>query len=285
MTQIINTNIPARQVFRPLSTSYFKALTQNIADQFYDGQRYIYVTFYIDTSGSMECHEKDLQESVTTVLEALAKHNATGEDGEFLVRIVTFNNDVDVLNEQFLPPEQLVELIDNSTFHCSGGTNLTAIVNRIDSDCSRQGVAFANKHSSDYQPFSILISDFVGTDSDTSREAAMDRLRQNQLYVKKSQALCVFVGPESQKHNVEILAGGADRVIALEDNLERYLTPVVLGSTINMSEATHLSMDSSSSIAEQNAKRTADGTQSAEEFSQDNEALRLAIHDILEGKC
>lgn len=284
MTRIINVNSPARHLFLPLSTACLEDLAQNITDQFFDGQRQIYTTFYYDTSGSMTKHEQTLCESAKKVLEALAKHNASGEDGEFLVRIVTFNNDVHVLNQEFLPPEQLLELIDNSTFRCGGGTNLTAIVNQIDSDCSRQGVAFANKHSSDFQPFSILVTDFMGTDSDASREAAMNRLLQNQLYVKKSQALCVFVGPESQKCHVEALAGGADRVIALGSDLERYLTPVVLGSTINMNQSTHLSIDSASSIAEQSVRRVADGQQSAEEIQRNQEALNEELRKLLGGE-
>lgn len=249
-----------------LSTQYFAALADDVNTQFFDGLRKVCVTLYEDTSGSMIKHESALFDTTQAVLKNLAARNQSAEDCEFLVRIVTFNNDVHVLNEQFLPPEQLLELIDASTFRCSGGTNLTAIVQQIDADCSRQGAAFANKHSSDFQPFSILITDFMGTDSDSTRESAMNRLLQNQLYVNKSQALCVFVGPESQKSSVEALAGGADRVIALEQDLDKYLTPVIMGSTIQMNEATHMQNDTSSSVAQQVAQRVEDGGVSAQEL-------------------
>lgn len=249
-----------------LSTKYFAALADDVNTQFFDGLRKVYVTFYVDISWSMSVHESTLFDTSKTVLKSLAERNQSAEDGEFLVRIVTFNDDVHVLNEQFLPPEQLLELIDSSTFRCDGGTNLTAIVQQIDTDCSRQGAAFANKHSSDFQPFSILITDFVGTDSDSTRESAMNRLLQNQLYVNKSQALCVFVGPESQKSNVVALAGGADRVIALGSELDKFLTPVIMGSTVQMSEATHMQNGSSSSVAQQVAERVEDGGTSAQEL-------------------
>lgn len=239
-----------------------------LSDQFYDGLRKAYITFYFDISGSMQPHQAALLQTAKATLKALSDRNQTAEDTEFLVRIVCFNNIVKVVNDAFLPPEQLLELIDESTFCCDGGTNLTAIVNQIDSDCSRNGAAFANKHTSDLQPFCILVTDFVGTDAESSRQAAMNRLLNNQLYVNKSQALCVFVGPDSEKANVEALAGGADRVIALESDLERYLTPVIMGSTVQMSESTHLSMDSSSSIAEQVANRLDDGSSSASELEQ-----------------
>lgn len=234
---------------------------------FFDGLRRIFLTVRVDTSGSMSHHKPAVTAAVKALLKALADQNYAAEDAEFVVRIVTFNNSVHLINDTFLPPDQLMELVDDSTFDCRGGTNLTAIVQEIDQDCSRSGISFAGKHTSDFQPMSLLITDFMGTDDASSRQAAVDRLLDNRLYTEKTQSLCVFVGPEHLRDKVAALAGGADRVIALSDDLDKYLTPVVMGSTINMAMQTHINAPSSGDIGRNVAARSEDGSLSADELA------------------
>ena len=249
---------------------------QSPASAFFDGLRRIFLTIRVDVSGSMSPHQAAISSSVRSLLKALADKNKAAEDGEFAVRLVTFSNDVHVLNASFLPPEQLLELLDDTTFSCSGGTNLTAIVQEIDQDCSRRGVSFADKHTSDFQPMSLLITDFMGTDPESSRQAAVDRLLDNRLYTQKTQSLCVFVGPESLQDRVAALAGGADRVIALSDDLDQYLTPVIMGSTISMALDTHINTPSSSDIGRNAAQRAKDGALSSDELADELNKL-LAV--------
>lgn len=251
-----------RQPYSCLSTVVKKSSTD-----FFDGLRCEHVTLRVDTSGSMGPHEKTVTASVKALLKALAQKNKNAEDVVFMVRIVTFNDKVHVLNDTFLPPEQLLELIDDNSFACNGGTNLTAIVQEIDNDCSRTSVSFSYKHKSDYQPINVLITDFMGTDSQSSRQAAVDRLMDNRLYTQKTQSLCVFVGPENLRSNVSALAGGADRVIALSDKLDQYLTPLLMGSTINMALDTHVNAPSSGDIGRDVAARAEDGILSADELA------------------
>lgn len=262
----------------PFLTSIYpcRSVVETSSTSFFDGLRRIFLTLRVDISGSMTPHQEAITKSIRSLLKTLADKNKTAEDGEFLVRIVTFSDSVNVLNESFLPPEQLLELVDNTTFRCDGGTNLTAIVQEIDRDCSRTGISFADKHTSDFQPMSLLITDFMGTDAESSRQAAVDRLLDNRLYTQKTQSLCVFVGPDSLKANVAALAGGADRVIALSDDLDQYLTPVIMGSTISMALDTHVNSPTSGDIGRNVAERAKDGALSSDELADELSKLLAA---------
>ena len=203
------------------------------------------------------------------LLTELAEKNKNGEDCQFLVKIVTFNNDVHVLNNEFLDPAQLLEVVDDSTFSCDGGTNLTALLREMDAACSRQAEGFKGAHRSDYKPVNVLITDMHGTDTQSARDAALNRLMDNQLFTKKSEVLCVYVGSENDIHYVEKLAGGKENIVSISDseNLSKYITPVVMGSSVLSSIETHVNgQKSNGSLAEEAKNRAGDGEKSAKQL-------------------
>lgn len=248
---------------------------------YYDGLRAVLITFYIDTSGSMESLEGELNTGMRDVLTNLDEKNQNAEDWKFEVKIVTFNDSVHELNTEFLEPGQLLELLDSKTFECGGGTNLTAIVNRIDADCSRTAQGYADAHTGAAKPIHILITDYVGTDADSTREAAQNRLMSNRLYTEKSVNLCVFVGPENRRNKVEALAGGADNVIALSENLSSYLTPMVMESSVLSSVETHVA-GTTAGVAAQAKAHKQQGEESAEELMK---AINEALNKKAEGEA
>ena len=233
-----------------------------------DGLRVCRITMWVDTSGSMSGHAADMTKGTKNLLTELAEKNKNGEDCQFLVKIVTFNNDVHVLNNEFLDPAQLLEVVDDSTFSCDGGTNLTALLREMDAACSRQAEGFKGAHRSDYKPVNVLITDMHGTDTQSARDAALNRLMDNQLFTKKSEVLCVYVGSENDIHYVEKLAGGKENIVSISDsdNFANYIAPVVMGSSVLSSIETHVNGQSNGSLAEEAKNRAKDREKSAKQL-------------------
>ena len=233
---------------------------------FNDGLRACRISLWVDTSGSMSGYAPDMTKGVKNLLQELADKNKNAEDCQFLVKIITFNNDVHVLNNEFLDPAQLLEIVDESTFYCDGGTNLTALLREMDSACSRQAEGFKGAHRSDYKPVNVLITDMHGTDTQSARDAALNRLLDNQLFAKKSETLCVYVGSESDFHYVEKIAGGKENIVSITDNFADYIAPVVMGSSVLSSIDTHVNGQSNGSLAEEAKDRVEDGNKSAKQL-------------------
>lgn len=233
---------------------------------FNDGLRACRITMWVDTSGSMSGHASDMAKGVKNLLQELADKNKDAEDCQFLVKIVTFNNDVHVLNNEFLDPAQLLEVVDDSTFSCDGGTNLTALLREMDAACSRQAEGFKGAHRSDYKPVNVLITDMHGTDTQSARDAALNRLMDNQLFTKKSEVLCVYVGSESDFHYVEKIAGGKENIVSLRENFSDYISPVVMGSSVLSSIETHVNGQSNGSLAQEAKDRVEDRDKSAKQL-------------------
>lgn len=243
---------------------------------FYDGFRNVYVTLRVDTSFSMHGYQVPMKDAVTNLLLELADKNKTAEDVLFLVKLITFNNEVHVVNEDYLEPQKLLEVIDESTFCCQGGTNLTAVIENIDQSASRSAVGFNGAHRSDMKPVNILITDMDGTDQDCTRDAAMNRVMDNQLYTRKSENLCIYVGNEKNYHYVEKLAGGKENVVGLTENFAEYITPMVMGSSVLASVETHINGTSNASLAEEAKVRAEDGNRSAAELMEEIKNLMNA---------
>lgn len=233
---------------------------------FNDGLRACRISLWVDTSGSMSGHTSDMAKGVKNLLQELADKNKNAEDCQFLVKIITFSNDVHVLNNEFLDPAQLLEIIDESTFSCDGGTNLTALLREMDAACSRQAEGFKGAHRSDYKPVNVLITDMHGTDTQSARDAALNRLMDNQLFTKKSEVLCVYVGSESDFHYVEKIAGGKQNIVSINESFGKYIAPVVMGSSVLSSIETHVNGQSNGSLAEEAKKRAGDGEKSAKQL-------------------
>ena len=230
-----------------------------------DGLRVCRISLWVDTSGSMSGHASDMAKGVKNLLQELAEKNKNAEDCQFLVKIIIFNNDVHVLNNEFLDPAQLLEVVDDSTFYCDGGTNLTALLREMDSACSRQAEGFKGAHRSDYKPVNVLITDMHGTDTQSARDAALNRLLDNQLFAKKSEVLCVYVGSESDFHYVEQIAGGKENIVSITE-IGKYIAPVVMGSSVLSSIETHVNGQSNGSLAEEAKNRAGDGEKSAKQL-------------------
>ena len=238
----------------------------------------------LDKSGSMKVKEEVVYQAIVDLLKMLAKKNETELDCEFVVILMTFNTTVNVINKNNvpLPPEQVLELFGRNDYECSGGTSLAAVFQELDAMFSRKGNGLLkDAKKGDAYPLVIFISDYVATDEEGSYNHARDVLLSNRFY-EKTNRLCIFVGSGYKEGAVE-LVGSEKCVIALNQNLEGLLAPVMMGSTIMM-EATHIGEASKepADIAEEQQKRAEDGMQSADKLK--DEDLEKKLREIFEKK-
>lgn len=250
-------------------------LRLRIAEAEESDSRICWLEMILDISGSMSPREKVVFGAVSATLKALAaKQN---EDLEYRVRLTLFSDGVKVFNEEWLPPEQLAELFTGDVCRCGGGTNLSAIVNHIDGSFSRSSKLFSkNIHTGDPMPVVVIITDFVGTDDPKSRAKAMNTLSSNRLFTR-SKCLCIFCGPESSKAEAAALCGSEENLVALSDSeYASLLAPLLLTSTLSMSDGTHLGGEMTTPADYK--KRSEEGKKGADELNDEelkNELDRL----------
>lgn len=255
-------------------------------------KRIIYVLTLIDISGSMSPYEKDVYSSINELLDTLESKNSTSEDVEYRIALAFFNDNVNEYAIAPMKPEMLKVMIDEKMFECNGGTNLTAAVNFIDRQFSRNSEFFTHKHSGDPKSFTLVITDMVGTDNDQDRSNALKLLKSNRFYSQANNTLVIFTGSDATKQDASILAGGEENVIALNGRIADLLPIVAIESTITMSDATHTQHDENGEMAEptnaERAQRILDreeeGADSGENISQNsadvNEELKKLLQEI-----
>lgn len=234
--------------------------------------RTCYLLLAIDISGSMASFSKNVREAVMTYLQKMADMNADAVDVRYKVKLLFFHDDVHEHSPEFLDPGQLLEVLTEKDFVCGGGTHIGELYRTLDRVFSRQGL-MGSIDRGDPLPMFLAVSDLLETDSSAMESASRD-LYDNR-YFQGTKRLVVFVGPEERRAAAVKLAGGEDHVMAMNGALtEQLLAPVMMGSTLMMADATHLSGQKSSPkvIADDAARRSQEGQEDAEQLK---EGLRL----------
>ncbi len=239
-----------------------------------DGEEFTkcFINVIIDTSGSMKKHEAAMCSAMETTLSSLQNANANSIDTQFYVHLVTFNNDVTPLDSEYLEPSQVLSLMTHATLECMGGTNLGKVLSYMDKAFSRTGKIVQQLRKNDPKIMNLIITDFNGTDSASTRAGAMDLLSRNRLFQSLSHTLVVYVGDEAHKADALALAGGDERnIIQLSDDLSSLLAPILIGTTVSLSDGTHLNSSpdekSPSELANESRQRAAEGSSSATQMS------------------
>lgn len=231
------------------------------------------VIILLDGSGSMGSKEEITYNATVDLLKTLAKENEDSTDFEFKVLLLIFNTEIVSVptNAVPLPPEQALELFERSVYKCGGGTSLAAVFNKLDALFSRKEGGMLNQASKgDAYPLVVFISDYVPTDSEKAYEEAKNRLLSNQFY-QKTNRLCIYVGSESRRSVAAEMVGGEDNVLAIDMNLKGLLSPVIIGSSILLTNATHIGNadKTPAEIAEEQKERAEEGEYAAEKLKDD----------------
>ena len=114
-------------------------------------------------------------------------------------------------------------------------------------------------------------------------EAASRDLYDNRFF-REANRLVLFVGPEDRKAAAVRLAKDEDHVMTISSALTaQLLAPVMMGSTLVMADATHLSgrQDSPQKLGDDLARRDQDGKEDADQLKGD-EQLKKDIIDLLQ---
>lgn len=249
-----------------------------------DDGRTCVVIIALDKSGSMSAKEEIVYNATEELLKALARKNETGLLYEFRVILMVFDTEVHIINADYtpLPPEQVLELFERKDYKCSGGTSLAAVFTKLDQMFSRQGSGLLNQaKDGDLYPLVTFISDYVATDDEESYENAKNRLLSNRFY-EKTNRLCVYVGAHNRRSAAAELVGSEDNVLPLDTDLESLLSPVVMGSTIMATDATHIgnATKTPAEVAEEQKKRAEEGKRSAGTLNE--EELEEELRRLLE---
>ena len=242
--------------------------------------RTCYLLLAIDVSGSMSPCAKNVREAVMTYLRKIAEMNADAVDVCYKVKILFFNDSVREHSTEFLDPAQILELLSESDFTCGGGTHIGELYEALDRIFSRKGL-IGSIDKGDPLPMFLAVSDLVETDS-AAMEAASQDLYDNRFF-REANRLVLFVGPEDRKAAAVRLAKDEDHVMTISSALTaQLLAPVMMGSTLVMADATHLSgrQDSPQKLGDDLARRDQDGKEDADQLKGD-EQLQKDIIDLL----
>lgn len=211
------------------------------------GLRTEHIYLIYDTSGSMRANESAMYESFVSTCESLKK--ISHEDYNFVIKLVFFDEEVRPFNEEFMSPDQLLELVSfkrndkkdkTNPFYCYGRTSIGKIIDYMDKEFNRGSVLTKNMAKSDPETLIILVTDYQATDTKDARDNSTERILSNRFYLQASRMLCIFCGEDKNKGEAVKLAGSPDNLIALGNDISAYLEPVLLKSTISLSDPTHI---------------------------------------------
>ena len=239
--------------------------------------RTCYLLLAIDISGSMSSCAKNVREAVMTYLRKIAEMNADAVDVRYKVKILFFNDSVREHSTEFLDPSQILELLSESDFTCGGGTHIGKLYATLDRIFSRKGL-IGSIDKGDPLPMFLAVSDLMETDS-SAMEAASRDLYDNRFF-HETNRLVLFVGPDDYRDAAVRLAKDEDHVMTISSALTaQLLAPVMMGSTLVMADATHLSgrKTSPQAIADDAAQQDQNGQQDAEQLKGDQQLQ----HDII----
>lgn len=244
--------------------------------------RTCYLLLAIDISGSMSSCAKNVREAVMTYLRKIAEMNADAVDVRYKVKILFFNDSVREHSTEFLDPAQILEVLTESDFTCSGGTHIGKLFETLDRIFSRKGL-IKDIDKGDPLPMFLAVSDLMETDS-SAMEAASRDLYDNRFF-QEANRLVLFVGPDDYRDAAVRLAKDEDHVMTISSALTaQLLAPVMMGSTLVMADATHLSgrKTSPQEIANDAAQQDQNGQQDAEQLKGD-QLLKEKVEQLMRG--
>ena len=185
--------------------------------------RTCYLLLAIDISGSMSSCAKNVREAVMTYLRKIAEMNADAVDVRYKVKILFFNDSVREHSTEFLDPAQILEVLTESDFTCSGGTRIGKLFETLDRIFSRKGL-IKDIDKGDPLPMFLAVSDLMETDS-SAMEAASRDLYDNRFF-HETNRLVLFVGPDDYRDAAVRLAKDEDHVMTISSALTAQLLAV-----------------------------------------------------------
>lgn len=192
-----------------------------------------------DISGSMQAHEKTMYEANTLVLQELAGRNENATEVRHVVQQIFLNNNVTVFNEELMDPADLLTLLSEKDFKCYSTTNMDGMLKHIDDAFHTDSPLVAKMVLCGIKPVILFTTDWCGNHDTAKEKEYIKKIKNNRLIQKYVQMLCVYVGPESRKQEVEDLFG-VDNVVPLTKDLSKHLANTLINSTINLLDGTRI---------------------------------------------
>ena len=231
----------------------------------------------LDDSGSMTRHQSHVYQQLLCILSALHKANQNSLDMRTLVKLAFFNKTVSIFNDTYLQPEQLADTLTVENYQCHGTTSAGAVYRFLDQELSRSNPAVRNLKKNDPGFTIVLITDAQVNDAENLRKEAHAMLESNRFYRDYCKFLVIYLGDENHKEDAIALANGDEKsVISLDSNCTALLSPIIVGSTVNFADGTHVHSCSLADIAEEAKNREAEASRSVTEMRDEDLAKLFA---------
>ena len=230
-----------------------------------------------DNSRSMTKYQRDAYTQLQQILAGLADANKHSLDMRTLVKLAFFNKTVSIFNDTYLQPEQLADTLTVENYQCHGTTSASAVYRFLDQELSRSNPAVRNLKKNDPGFTIVLITDAQVNDAENLRKEAHAMLESNRFYRDYCKFLVIYLGDENHKEDAIALANGDEKsVISLDSNCTALLSPIIVGSTVNFADGTHVHSCSLADIAEEAKNREAEASRSVTEMRDEDLAKLFA---------
>lgn len=226
-----------------------------------------YLWMIFDKSPSVSRFLQIFRKCLRKSLDNTSDANKRSTDIRTLVKLVLFSTRIEEFNKVHLKPEELKNTFSDEDYKCYGSTNLGEVYLYINEqlDPSKPWVSSLKKNAPRFT--FILCTDAEPNDALAQRENARKVLEDNPLK-DLIDLWVIYIGHESNRAAAVAIAGGReDRVITLDDDMIEMLTPVIINSTVNLADGSHMDSARKPSLTEtakEAKERKDEGTRSAQ---------------------
>ena len=253
------------------SKSHFDYLERLVKGEMTEEDKEEFINHYMwmifDNSPSMIKRLEAVRAGLRAILEGLASKNKASSDFRTLVKLALFNSQVEEFNEVHFEPDQLLNSFSDSDYKCHGSTSMGAVYEYMNKELSRSKPWVAGLKKNTPRFTFTLCTDAEINDAVSLREEAKKLLESNRFFRDYVTLLVIFLGDESNKPTAVAIAGGhEEHVITLDDDMLELLSPVVINSTVNLIDGTHVNSANKPSMSDttkEARERKEEGSRSA----------------------
>ncbi len=250
-----------------------------------------YVYMLVDSTGSMRENEEPMANACMDTLQGLKEKS---EDYNSLTKLVSWGESIYEVNSNFMDPGELLEIVkakyklkeeskESNPFYCYGKTNISMIVDYIDSQLSRSSELCRNIKKGDPKILFLIITDYEDNNSLNKLRMSVEHLYENRFFTQYCKILVIYCGEERNKAAAEKLAGGPENLIALNDaaDIDKHLAAITVNSIVNLIDPTHIKNrshayeETPNEVAQRQHKRAMENEKSVENLTDEEATAEL----------
>lgn len=165
----------------------------------------LYVYLVYDLSGSMSPYSHIMYESFMKICRYLANFTNEFEDYKYLVKLVFFNENVVEYNNNFLDPQELMMICDESNFSCSGLSTISNVLGYLEKQFWGQLYKVRQLNAVDPKHTVVIFSEFDVFRGHSITKNIDEQIISNSIYSSSklinliNRTICVCSDDEGKK--------------------------------------------------------------------------------------